>query len=102
MPTFAAPSVNRPLGLPRTTRRSTDPFARLWRFYERTNGADTVWITTNGTVLEGEGFRDPDDLTDRAQAGTGVNARSVFRFGASYTINGTEDTQLQAAGYVVT
>ena len=89
MPTFVAPTYEQPIG------------NRLGDFGVAFPVAYTVVIASGVvTSLPGAtGLVDPDQLSSVADAGSGDDDLAIFTGGRSYTINGTEDTLLTAAGY---
>jgi hypothetical protein len=90
VPTFTVPTYNQPID------------NVLGEFGVAFPVSFTVVIDTSDVVTPypgAEGLIDPDQIFDVAKAGSGDNSLAVFRQGRTYTINGTENTLLAAAGY---
>jgi hypothetical protein len=76
-----------------------DPKQRLFRFYDGVPAAYSV-IITGGAASDAPGQIGPTtEEILAADAGSGDEGRAVFQGGRSYTITGTEETILTAAGY---
>lgn len=75
----------------------------LWRHYNWLDEGRTV-IIDGGTVIPeasaGPRLFTTDELA-AADSGSGENGLAVFRGARTYTVNSTESTKLQAAGYTV-
>lgn len=77
----------------------TDGAPRLW---SRMNWRDVGYnvLITGGVANATPGVQSPEaDTIASADSGSGEGGKAWFRGGITYTITGTEDTILQAAGY---